>query len=656
VFLAPGAIAKLLSKFSLEQHYAVTARGFDIFNGHDAPVGLWALNMRAIGTEHRFADVYTMDVDFSNRVEAATGLTRSKTKRGDDLAYHHPIWTPKELFTKFRYNAAKYKTKVIARYQAFFTHALAKNPGNKALLAGQLALKRGAAGGMVSGAPNRQLFQTEWDDAAELLDIKGGEYFAYHADFVALGAKLLSAEQNLVPMAPTFFGPDGNVLGGASELKQVVGGKNLTHSILLQVMRTAKDLVRPMYRNSPLFVKDAVARYRKLPPASPAGRIAEAKATQQYLHGSITPGIQAWEQRWEVAAKAKRILMVAPKDFAGSMFKWAEALNRHTDYAVRLITFEEHQYGYPLDLVVPECDPQRSAALQALASQAGIFHLKDEHSWFIGERQFTNLPLLNDLFFSPKFAATPKAFTHYGGYARRFKQDPAYIEAVRRFDLRVAMTPDLNFEWFDGEYIPHTIDETLNQFTWQDKGIFAHSPSSPEKKGTYLLEEAVLILQSRYPEIWRNWSLDLIHGVPFHECIARKKLASLFFDQAGRHRVSALGIDDVIGWYGNSAIEAMVFGIPTMAHLSESALLGAERAGVDMRNTPVINIEPTRDSLLKAFLDFARSSAENRYALATRTREFARSFHGYEAVGNRLATCYERLLSQDRIPERLKSV
>ncbi|WP_019170633.1 hypothetical protein [Pseudaminobacter salicylatoxidans] len=409
-------------------------------------------------------------------------------------------------------------------------------------------------------------------------------------------------------------------------------------------------VIRGGYRLLPEPAKELYRRIRGKELLTPAVRIRQVTkdSLPSFTFGSITGGRIDWAEKWQSSSRDKRVLLIAPKDFAGSMYKWTEALNRHSQYAARLVTFEHHQYGYPVDLVVPECDEQRLSAIVSLADEAGLLHLKDEHSWFLGDEHFTNLKLINTLFFSEEFASWPKIFTHYGGYARKFKADPRYIDRVSRFDSRIAMTPDLNYEWFSGEYIPHTIDIETIPFAWVDGKIFAHSPSSPEKKATYLFEEAMVLLPQEHPAEWEGWRTELIHGVSFAECMRRKQQASLFFDQAGRHRVADLGIDDIIGWYGNSAIEAMAFGIPTMAHMSDFALERAAAAQVDLSESPVINIERTRKSLMDEFLKFARAGNDERFAIAQKTRAFTESFHGYDACATRLAGVYSSLTSQGK--------
>lgn len=357
----------------------------------------------------------------------------------------------------------------------------------------------------------------------------------------------------------------------------------------------------------------------------------------RHQFGSITPGLAGWQKRWDETPIERRVMMIAPRDFAGSMYKWAAALNQCSNYAVRLVTFSEHAFGYSNDLVVPECDKERFSGVMALYDQAGILHLKDEISWFSRTEAFTNIELIDRLFFDAA-SLKPRVFTHYGSNARILKSDARYVNAVRSFDQRIAMTPDLNYTWFDGCYIPHTIDTDSTKHCWTDSCLLAHSPSKPELKGTDLVEASLKALE-REPA-WKGWRVDIISGVPFSECMERKQRASLFFDQAGQYSQATYGITGVVGWYGNSAVEAMALGIPTIAHLSDDAFLGAQRASVDMSMCPIINIEPTVDGMTRALARFAASSASERFELSKATRQFAADFHSYPAVAARLSGSY----------------
>ncbi|HZT45914.1 MAG TPA: hypothetical protein VFA24_07005 [Gaiellaceae bacterium] len=347
----------------------------------------------------------------------------------------------------------------------------------------------------------------------------------------------------------------------------------------------------------------------------------------RYEHGSLTVGVEAWSHRWR-QAEGKRVLLFANRDFAGSFFKLAEAINRCTDYAARLVAFQSHPFGYPLDLLYSAASLEPSyPGLLDLIGQSDVIQLKDETGFFRGTNK-----LPPDLLTG---SGVPVIFTHYGGYARKHADDVAYIEHVRSFAARVALTPDLCFEWFDGSYLPHCVDAHRFEYSWRDGRTVGHSPSTPERKGTAELLEAVREL---------GLTVDMIHGVGHEECLARKARCNVFFDQAGRESVELLGIDRVIGWYGNSALEAAVHGIPTIAHLSEEALDNAARAGKDVRDScAIINTPLGADGIRQTIGAFFDLSPDERRELSLRTRAWIEDFHSYEAVGPEAAALYDRV-------------
>ncbi len=347
----------------------------------------------------------------------------------------------------------------------------------------------------------------------------------------------------------------------------------------------------------------------------------------RFEFGSYTPGVDPWSRRWQ-ERPGHRVLLYAFKDYSGSFFKWAEAINDFTDYAARLVVARPHQYGYPGDLLLSTHSEAGYAGLYELLEQADVVHVKDEVGFFDGTNDLPG-DLLGQL-------DTPTVFTHYGGYARKYADDPAYAAFVKGFSARIAVTPDLCFEWFDGSYIPQSIDTRRFAYSWQDGRVLGHSPSLQARKGTATLLEAVQGL---------DLTLDLVEGVPHAECLRRKAAHNLFFDQAGRERVEKLGTDRVIGWYGNSALESAVLGIPTIAHLSEEAFAGAVRAGRDIRERCAILNTPLDVAGMRATIEgyFELSSREKR-ELSIRTREWIEDFHSHQVVGPQLAAVYDELL------------
>jgi hypothetical protein len=339
--------------------------------------------------------------------------------------------------------------------------------------------------------------------------------------------------------------------------------------------------------------------------------------------GSLTPGVDAWSERWRERT-GRRVLLFARKDYGGSLMRWAEALNTHTDWAARHVVLFPHEYRYPLDLVyTPELATSEDG-LSSLVADASAVHVKDE-------------TLVEDRREFPKdfFAAfdVPLVFQQYGGFARAYADLPAYRAFVGTFAARIALTPDLNFDWFDGAIVPQAIDVARYPYAWHDGRRLAHSPTSEERKGTSDLRRAVEGL---------DVELDIISGVSYDESVERKASCNLFFDQAGREQVSDLRTDRVIGWYGNSALEAAVRGIPTIAHLSEDAFAGGARAGLDLRRRcAIVNTPLGSDGIRETIEAYFRLTPEEREALSHRTRAWVEEFHSYEATGAALAAVYD---------------
>ena len=350
-----------------------------------------------------------------------------------------------------------------------------------------------------------------------------------------------------------------------------------------------------------------------------------------YRYGSLTPGVNAWQKKWDASA-GKRILLLAKTDYSGSFYKWAQAINENTDFAARLVCTQGHSFGYPLDLVLPNPNHFKSK-WRDLWLEADVLHLKDEVGFMNGSNMLPAEML--DGFEGPRI------HTQYGGYARKHSEDPAYISFLRSFDEVVSMTPDLCFEWLGSSpiFIPHSVDTRSFQYQWTDSNVVAHSPSTAGRKGTSNFIRAFEQLSESL-----GLRLDLIQGVSHEACIERKRHAGLFFDQAGREMIDSLGIDTVIGWYGNSALEAAVHGIPTAAHLSEFSLRRAEESGLlDRNEIPFLNIGLEIAKMSDCLREYFSLSSKEKKEISLATRKYVEQFHSHEAVAQQLEKTYSRL-------------
>jgi len=127
--------------------------------------------------------------------------------------------------------------------------------------------------------------------------------------------------------------------------------------------------------------------------------------------------------------------------------------------------------------------------------------------------------------------------------------------------------------------------------------------------------------------------------------LERKSKAELFFDQAGRVDNQKTDDSEIIGWYGNSAIEAMANGIPTISHLSSSALQQAKNAGKDVEaQCPIINTGLDEASMKNSVLGYLGMSSAEKLDLSQKTRSWVETFHAKEVVGKELIGIYKSSL------------
>lgn len=348
---------------------------------------------------------------------------------------------------------------------------------------------------------------------------------------------------------------------------------------------------------------------------------------------SLSSGRADWAEKWR-SCNGKRILYFTISDFSGSFYKWADGINRHTHHAVRMVSLARHRFGYPVDLlyappklIMTEFSDMLNEVAR-LADEADIIHLKDQLHFSGYSENKNSLPswLLTQF-------GKPIIYTLYGGYARRDEAQAWFQRYVSSHAAIVAMTPDLCFDWAEINLVPHSIDTEVYGFEWTDGELMLHTPSRPERKGTEFFEAAGSRLA-----IERGLSCEIVTGATHNYVMEKKRHATIFFDQAGRERHEHGS--KLIGWYGNSALEAAVFGVPTIAHLSEEAQERAARHGL---NTAILNTEASMQGLDRVLTDFFDRSPVERADLARRTRDWIEADHSYHSVSMKLSSIYDQL-------------
>lgn len=343
--------------------------------------------------------------------------------------------------------------------------------------------------------------------------------------------------------------------------------------------------------------------------------------------------------------------MLSVSDYAGSGMRIRDALRRHTDHEIVLIT--DTKPGHSADYSVCEMltEPKQDSykhltiherirnksvldahyrsqltELQQLIDEADIIHFKGDEPPSNTFAKYLNIPEGKKIVVTVGGSGFRRVSNH-----KRTSLAKWPMELYMKADLRTALTPDLNYPEFDGIYTQQAIDSEniktvpYRDLDYEDAIVIAHSPSSRFKKGT---DEILLPAIQRIRENLKfNIQTDVIEKVPYDECVSRKREAHLFFDQAG------------VGFYGNAALEAMAAGIPTVCHISSEAV--KQSSGKIDRNHPVYAFrKPTVHSCLLAV---KRAVEQYTPEAVEKTKEFCDKFHSYSTVAEMWDGLYRSL-------------
>ena len=352
------------------------------------------------------------------------------------------------------------------------------------------------------------------------------------------------------------------------------------------------------------------------------------------------------------------IVVLAKKDFGNSAFQMVQAVRKMTDHRIHLVVAQHGNYEdgqqyydhciadheFPL-LTKPESNrsvqeviserkriivkiKKDLSAVQKLINEADIIHWKGD--WLPGDHftRYLSIPLHKTI-----VSVSGSGFRRRGK-ARHHTAQLAWFsidEYVKKSDFRTAFTPDLNYPEFKGVYTQQAIDSTSQPYLWKNSArpVIAHSPSNRCKKGTDIFLKAIAELRnSRF-----EFDVDIIENVTKQECVERKKKATIFFDQVG------------VGFYGNAALEAMQFGIPTIAGIPDSSVKQSS-GKLTRQNCPVITIKPTVESMVTAIerLLCPPLFCPKMETVSQKTKEFCDGFHSYEAVGTMWDEIYKEVV------------
>jgi hypothetical protein len=310
-----------------------------------------------------------------------------------------------------------------------------------------------------------------------------------------------------------------------------------------------------------------------------------------------------------------KVMAMSVFDYAGSLYRIVEAINlntyNHVNYAVMfpvdyVSQFKRYPPIYKMtsndEAIITSDDIER---MNLLLDDCDLVHLKTDysaiHSTF--SRFNINKPIIQ---------------TVCGSSFRNMEQDK--IEEYKKLTtFRTALNPDLNIPEWDGIYTPFAYDTIKFDNVWKEnkKITIAHSPSTRKKKGTEIFLSACKKL---------NIDVILIENEKHNECLNMRSKATIFFDQAN------------CGSYGNSAVEAMAMGIPTMAYISDSSY---KQSNGKLDNCPVINCGNTEESISKAI---ENALSLNLKKLSKETKRWCDEQHSYKSIGTMWDKIYKEIV------------
>jgi len=303
-----------------------------------------------------------------------------------------------------------------------------------------------------------------------------------------------------------------------------------------------------------------------------------------------------------------KITMLSRVDYAFSGHKLVEAISKHTDHDIDIFTGEyPNVFKYPYKHVVRK---KKKKKVQERVNSSDIVHLKGDwpaQDGYLGLR-ISHKPVVVSV------SGSHFRKIEHGGYGTYTPDD--FKMAV----LKTAFTPDLMYEGFD-TWTPHPIDSTYKDNLWK-KGkppILLHMPTNPENKGTEFILEVFRELKKKTDIQAGMTTKKLTHD----KAVRARLMSTIFCDQFK------------VGFYGNSALEAMQYGIPVANWISSEC-----HEKVDLLGCPVINKPLSVDLWVRKLTKILRGDMKY---LSERTKQWCDEVHSYEAVARQWDKLYNAI-------------
>lgn len=219
------------------------------------------------------------------------------------------------------------------------------------------------------------------------------------------------------------------------------------------------------------------------------------------------------------------VLIYADFNIAGQLTRLCRALNRYTPHKARCIILQEDFLAYDKDIIVKNKEGQQIVTdfseIQNLVKKADFFHIG---------RQAIDLPGIQ---FSSILREDNCIVQYFGSFLRLNHQKLFWwhlkknIAALSGWGWIQSFPLHRKFYHIQQFYDPDQF-ERVPRLKPGQKVRVVHAPTNREFKQTDEFLGVMKRLQSRF-----NVEVDIIEGVPNQECLHRKSLGHITYDQMG---------------------------------------------------------------------------------------------------------------------------
>lgn len=284
-----------------------------------------------------------------------------------------------------------------------------------------------------------------------------------------------------------------------------------------------------------------------------------------------------------------KIVLLTNRDCAGSGSQLYKALQLEHDVSM-FRRSNGNPFNHPLEGVVFK-NKKEYSQIQKVIDQADIVHIKGDDPFFSGLKiphKKAVITVSGTNFRREKYGGSPKfPLSAYKGFRK------------------TAITADLCYEGV--QWLPHAMKNGERLWKKSSPIVLVHSPTNRQKKNTDFIVRVFEKIKKIIP-----CDIDIVENVSFNEANERRKRATLFFDQA------------LIGTYGKSGVEAMRYGIPVVAWISDRVRKVKEMKGCPVLSWP-LDVSVWADEVVKIL-------STDMMDLSHRTTQWFDKTHSYKAI------------------------